>query len=103
MRKIEDFKKSVEDGEVATLTLFLDDNTEMDCDISAIFQVEDKDYIALTPIYDYETEEVFLYRLKNTLDSGLEFENIVDDNEFELVAEAFDERPDECGKGNNND
>ena len=91
MRKIEDFKKSVEDGEVATLTLFLDDNTEMDCDISAIFQVEDKDYIALTPIYDYETEEVFLYRVSHIGDDDLNLENIVDDHEFERVAEAFEE------------
>ena len=52
-----------------------------------------KDYIALIPIY--EAEEVFLYRLKNTLDSALEFENIVDNNEFELVAEAFNELTDE--------
>ena len=44
---------------------------------------------------DYEAEEVFLYRLKNTLDSALEFENIVDNNEFELVAEAFNELTDE--------
>ena len=103
MSELDNLKKKVEEGEVATITLFLDDNTEMDCDISAIFQVEDKDYIALSPIYDYETEEVFLYRLKNTLDSGLKFENIVDDNEFELVAEAFDVLTEERGKGNNND
>ena len=103
MSEVDNLKKKVEEGEVATITLLLDNDTEMECDISAIFQVEDKDYIALIPIYDYEAEEVFLYRLKNTLDSGLEFENIVDDNEFELVAQAFDALTDERGKGNNND
>ena len=60
MSQFEDIKRKVEVGEIATITLFLDNGTEMDCDISAIFQVEDKGYIALTPIYDYETEEVFL-------------------------------------------
>ena len=96
-------KKSVEDGEDITVTLALDDDTELECVVVAIFKVQDKDYIALLPRKDNDDEQVFLYRLKNTLDSGLEFENIVDDNEFELVAEAFDELTDECGKGNNND
>ena len=91
MSELDNLKKKVEEGEVATITLFLDDNTEMECDISAIFQVEDKDYIALTPIYDYETEEVFLYRLSHIGDDDLNLENIVDDLEFECVAEAFEE------------
>ena len=96
-------KKSVEDGEDITVTLALDDDTELECVVVAIFKVQDKDYIALLPREDNDDEQVFLYRLKNTLDSGLEFENIVDDNEFELVAQAFDALTDERGKGNNND
>ena len=90
MSELDILKKKIEEGEVATISLFLDDNTEMKCDISAIFQVEDKDYIALTPIYDYETEEVFLYRLSNIGDDDLNLENIVDDLEFERVAEEYE-------------
>lgn len=90
MSELDNLKKKIEEGEVATISLFLDDNTEMKCDISAIFQVEDKDYIALTPIYDYETEEVFLYRLSNIGDDDLNLENIVDDLEFERVAEEYE-------------
>ena len=100
---IGNIKKSVEDGEDITVTLALDDDTELECVVIAIFKVQDKDYIALLPREDNDDEQVFLYRLKNTLDSGLEFENIVDDNEFELVAEAFDALTEERGKGNNND
>ena len=48
MSELDILKKKIEEGEVATISLFLDDNTEMKCDISAIFQVEDKVYIALT-------------------------------------------------------
>ena len=96
MSELDNFRKKVEEGEFATITLFLDDNNEMDYDISAIFQVEDKVYIALTPIYDYETEEVFLYRLSNIGDDDLNLENIVDDEEFELVRNAFDELSDEA-------
>lgn len=100
---IGNIKKSVEDGEDITVTLALDDDTELECVVIAIFKVQDKDYIALLPREDNDDEQVFLYRLKNTLDSGLEFENIVDDNEFKLVAEAFDALTEERGKGNNND
>ena len=100
---IDNIKKSVEDGEDITVTLALDDDTELECVVVAIFKVQDKDYIALLPREDNDDEQAFLYRLKNTLDSGLELENIVDDNEFELVAEAFDVLTEERGKGNNND
>ena len=99
----DNLKKSVEEGEDITVTLALDDDTELECVVIAIFKVQDKDYIALLPREDNDDEQVFLYRLKNTLDSGLEFENIVDDNEFELVAQAFDALTDSKGKGNNND
>lgn len=91
MSEVDNLKKKVEEGEVATITLFLDNDTEMECDISAIFQVEDKDYIALTPIYDYETEEVFLYRLSHIGDNDLNLENIENDDEFELVCNAYDD------------
>ena len=87
---IGNIKKSVEDGEDITVTLALDDDTELECVVVTIFKVQDKDYIALFPREDNGDEQVFLYHLRNTLDSGLEFENIVDDNEFELVAQAFD-------------
>lgn len=100
---VDNLKKSIEDGEDITVTLALDDDTELECVVIAIFKVQDKDYIALLPREDNDDEQVFLYRLKNTFDSGLEFENIVDDNEFELVAQAFDALTDERGKGNNND
>ena len=40
MGEVDNFKKKVEEGEVATITLLLDNDTEMECDISAIFQVK---------------------------------------------------------------
>ncbi len=33
MSEFDNLKKKVEEGEVATITLFLDDDTEMECDI----------------------------------------------------------------------
>jgi uncharacterized protein YrzB (UPF0473 family) len=73
-----------------TVTLTLEDDAELDCDVVAIFQVQDKDYIALEPM-GKETDEVFLYRLKHNDIEDLVLENIEDDKEFELVSNAFDE------------
>lgn len=70
-----------------TVTLTLEDDTELDCDVVAIFQVRDKDYVALLP--RHENPEVLLYRLNNTDDFNVELENIYDDGEFELVADAY--------------
>ena len=76
-----------------TVTLTLEDDAELDCDVVAIFQVQDKDYIALLP--RKENPEVFLYRLNHTDNYDVELENIEDDEEFGLVVTAFDALTDE--------
>ena len=81
-----------EDGDM-TVTLTLEDDTELDCDVVAIFQVQDKDYVALLP--RQEDPEVFLYRLNHTDNYDVELENIEDDQEFELVVNAYDALTDE--------
>ena len=70
--------------EEATVTLTLDDGTEMECAIVAIFPAADKDYIALLPIQGKEAEdgEVFIYRYTET-DGEPNLENIEDDDEYE--------------------
>jgi len=67
--------------------LTLDDDTELECNVLGIFEVEDLEYIALLPI---ETEEVLLYRYVE-LEDEEEFEllAIEDEEEFESVSEAF--------------
>ena len=72
-----------------TVTLTLDDDSELDCAVVAIFPVQDKDYIALLPL-GVEDAQVYLYRFKHNTDEDLELENIEDDEEFELVADAYD-------------
>jgi len=94
MSKFEDLKKRIEDGEENTITLALDDDSELECGVSAVFQVLDRDYIALYPL-DEGDGEVFLYRMSYTGDDELNLENIVDDLEFELVEEAFEKFIDE--------
>lgn len=84
--------------EETTVTLTLDDGSEMECLVLNIFTVENQDYIALMPMEALESEEggeVFLYRFEETEDGELNLGNIENDEEFEMVSEAFDEFLDE--------
>lgn len=84
--------------EETTVTLTLDDGSEMECLVLNIFTVENQDYIALMPMDALESEEggeVFLYRFEETEDGELNLGNIENDEEFEMVSEAFDEFLDE--------
>ncbi|HPX00276.1 MAG TPA: DUF1292 domain-containing protein [Sedimentibacter sp.] len=79
------------DHEEEVMTITLEDGTEVDCAIIAIFPVEEKDYIALLPLDGHEEEgEVFLYEFKDQGD-GIELLSIESDKEYELVTNAFDE------------
>ncbi len=80
----------------STVTLSLDDGTECECAIVRIFPAGDKDYIALLPLEGpaADNDEVFLYRYSETADGEPVLENIETDEEYETVAEAFDEELD---------
>ena len=72
----------------------LDDGSEMECAVLTIFPAGENEYIALLPLEpeeDDEEGEVYLYRYKETGDGEPELENIEDDDEYEKVADAFDE------------
>ena len=84
------------DHEEEVMTITLEDGTEVDCAIIAIFPVEEKDYIALLPLDGNEEEgEVFLYEFKEQGD-GIELLSIESDKEYELVTNAFDESLEEA-------
>ena len=76
-----------------TVTLTLDDDTEVECEIVSIFPVGEKEYIALLPLAENEDEddEVFIYRYTESADGEPDLQNIEDDDEYEAVADAFDE------------
>lgn len=78
-----------------TVTLLLDNDESVECAILCILPVQGKDYIALLPLDDEEdTEEesrVFLYQYIEHEDGEPELANIDDDEEFEIVADAYDE------------
>ena len=84
-------------NEEVTVTLTLDDDTELECAVLTIYEVDGKEYIALLPMNDEENEDgdVFLYRYVETEDGEPTLENIEDDDEYEAAADAFDEWLDE--------
>lgn len=94
-------KENYEDEEM-TVEIELEDGTTVNCAVVTILTVEEKDYIALLPLdLDGENEdgEVWFYGYsENPEDSNEEpvLDYIEDDEEYEKVAEAFDEYLDNC-------
>jgi uncharacterized protein YrzB (UPF0473 family) len=82
--------------EYSTVTLILEDDTECECAVVRIFAAADKDYIALLPIEGdaAESDEVYLYRYSENEQGEPVLENIESDEEYEAVADAFDEELD---------
>lgn len=82
-----DFEYGLQDDEL-TITLTLDDDSEVECSVVAIIPVWNQDYIVLLPL-DCDTDEVYIYRFKSRGDD-IVLEDIVDDEEFEQVSDAYD-------------
>ena len=89
-------KMMEEPEEEMTVTLTLDDGSEIECLVLTIFEAGGRDYIALLPTegIDAEEGEVYLYRYTE-VDGEPDLQNIEDDEEYEIVADAFDELLDE--------
>ncbi len=76
------------------VTLTLDDDVTVDCSVVGIFEAANGlEYIALLPNEgeDADSGEVYLYRYSETEDEEPVLENIIDDEEFEMASDAFDE------------
>ena len=88
-----DEKEMNEEEQEMTVTLTLDDATEVECVVLTVFNAGEHEYIALLPMEgaDSEEGEVYLYRYSETEDGTPNLDNIEDDDEYEIVAEAFDE------------
>lgn len=94
-------KESLETNEVndeeMTVELDLEDGTHVICAIVTILECQEKDYIVLLPLDENNENkdgEVWFYRYyEDEKDSSAEpkLEYIEDDEEYEMVADAFDE------------
>ncbi|SKC89388.1 DUF1292 domain-containing protein [Maledivibacter halophilus] len=71
--------------EVEMIYLTLGDGTELACKVLAIFEIKDKEYIALLP---EGGEDVYLYGYKES-EEGPMISQIEKDEEYALASEAF--------------
>lgn len=76
-----------------TITLTLDDDTEIECAILTVFPVEKQEYIALLTLDENgqnQSGEVYLYKFSRTETGDPILANIESDDEYAKAAEAFD-------------
>lgn len=94
---MKNFETPEADDEEMTVTLDLEDGSSVTCAIVTILTVDNQDYIVLLPLEeDGENHDgiVWFYRYKedeNDPNAEPELTYIEDDEEYDAVADAFDE------------
>lgn len=87
------------ENESLTVTLTLENDEELECAVLTIFETDGREYIALLPLDengDSDDGQVYLYRfIDNGEDKEPGLENILKDDEFERVSQAFNDWMDE--------
>ena len=93
MAKDKNMNQDAANDEEMTVTLTLDDGTDLECVVLTIFEAAEREYIALLPLDGNEAEdgEVYLYRYTEDANGNPDIQNIESDEEYEIVADAFDE------------
>ena len=89
---------TAENMDEITVTLTLDNDEEIECAVLTVYEAGGRQYIALLPLDENgESEEgdVYLYRYIDTDPENPDLENILDDEEYEIAADAFDDWLDE--------
>ena len=84
-------------NEEITVTLTVDNDEVLECAVLTIYEAGGRQYIALLPLDENGEEEgdVYIYRYIETDPENPDLENIEDDEEYEIAADAFDEWLDE--------
>lgn len=82
---------NAEDFELGTMTLILEDDSEEEFGIDAIFPVEDPKYIALVPLNSEEDDTVYFYYYSEDESGEPVIDNIESDEEQEAAMDAYDE------------
>ena len=90
-------KDSYTEPEDVIINLELDDGTEMECVVLTRFPLLGRQYVALLPTDQLEEDEaeVLLYRFAEGEGDEVILDNIEDDEEFDAVADRYDEILDE--------
>ena len=82
-----------EEYENGTVSLTLDDGTILECSVEAIYPVEDKFYIAIAPLTGEDAEKgaIYFYEYLEDENGEPQLGNIIDDEEYEIAIDAYDE------------
>ena len=72
------------------VTITLEDDSEIECEVLTIFEVEEQDYITLLHDNGEEDGEIFIYRYFEDEDGEPGLDNIETQEEFDMVSEVFD-------------
>ena len=72
------------------ITLDLDDDTQLECEVLDFLEVDGQEYVLLYPLKEEEDGEVLVYRYDEDEEENPILSNIETDEEYERVAEAFD-------------
>lgn len=70
------------------ITLLDDEGKEVECEVIDLFEYDEKEYVVLLPV---DEEDPYILRVDKDEDGTEVFAVIEDDEEFEKVAEAYDE------------
>ena len=85
------------EAEEMTVTIDLEDGSSVECAVITILTVQEKDYIILLPLDengDNQDGEVWIYGYSENMNDSNEepvLSYIDNDEEYEMVADAFDE------------
>ena len=82
-------------SDIETVTLTLDNNEDIQCEVLVVFEVNKKEYIAVAPVTDNPNEEreAWIYRFKRDKSgkNNHDLINIMDDDEYECALDKFEE------------
>lgn len=80
-------------NEYFTFSFPMEDGKEMECQVLTTLLVDGKTYVALLPIDDADSDndDVFFYQYIDREGQDPEIKDIENDEEFENVADAFEE------------
>lgn len=83
--------KTTDASEHITLTLVLKDQREVECRVLTVFDAGQNQYIALLPLGTKEpyAKTIFLYRYRINSHGEAVFEDISDDEEYDLAADML--------------
>jgi uncharacterized protein YrzB (UPF0473 family) len=78
------------ENDVTTIMLNDEDGKEVEFDVVTKMDIEDKEYLIVVPKDEENTEEAIALRIDIDKDGNEVLATVEDDEEFEMVAEAYE-------------